>query len=79
VLEKEYLSPASGGNEPVPFDSLLNGWGQGTCILDNTTDCNYAYIQAAASSCKNPRTRLRIINSAGFAQFNISIDNHRCL
>eukprot|EP00775_Hariotina_reticulata_P010938 gene10938-11092_t len=79
VLLKEYLSPASQGNEPVPFDALLNGWGQGTCILNNTTDCTYAFVQAAASSCKNPKTRLRIINSSGFARFNISIDNHRMI
>jgi hypothetical protein len=77
VLLKQYLSPASQGDEPVPYTALLNGVGQGTCVLENTTDCTYAYVKAAPSTCKDPKTRLRIISASSFARFNFSIDNHR--
>ncbi|KAL4427900.1 hypothetical protein ABPG75_001989 [Micractinium tetrahymenae] len=75
-LMKEYLSPASGGNEPVPISALINGVGQANCTGEG---CRYAVIPARPGSCKHPSTILRLINTAGFAQFLFSVDGHRLI
>eukprot|EP00775_Hariotina_reticulata_P010675 gene10675-10834_t len=74
-----YLSPASGGDDPTPYGALMNGIGQATCVVGNATGCQYAYVKGVASSCKNPKTRIRLLNGGGYANFNISIDNHRLI
>lgn len=77
VLLKQYMSPASDGDEPTPYTALMNGLGQGYCVVTGAGNCSYSYIKGQASFCDNPKTKLRIINAGGFAVFNISIDNHR--
>lgn len=76
VLMREYLSPASGGNEPVPISALINGVGQANCT---GRGCRCAVIPAHPGSCKHPATLLRLINTAAFAQFQFSVDNHRLI
>lgn len=69
------------GNEPVPYDALLNFKGQGNLsATDKTEVSSYSLIKGVAATCTGPLTkmgRLRIINSGGFAVFKFSVDNHR--
>ncbi|PRW33210.1 multicopper oxidase [Chlorella sorokiniana] len=75
-LMKEYLTPASQGNEPVPITALMNGIGQGSC----TSNCGrYAVLPAAPGNCSLPGTRIRIYNQAAFAWFTVRIDGHRMM
>jgi hypothetical protein len=55
----------------------MNGIGQATCVVGNATGCDYTYVQGVASSCKNPKTRMRLLNAGGYSNFIFSIDNHR--
>lgn len=76
VLLDYYASPLSQGNEPVPYDSLMNFVGQGNAT---GSAASYAYIKGAAGFCNNPKTKLRIMDTGGFARFNVSVDNHRMI
>lgn len=62
--------------EPVPVSALINGVGQGNCT---GKACRYAVIPAHPGSCRRPATLLRLINTAGFAQFLFSVDRHRLI
>lgn len=59
------------------LQALLGGIGQGYCENTNATGCGYMYIKGEAGNCANPKTKLRLINSGGFAVFQVSIDKHR--
>lgn len=39
--------------------------------------CKYALLKGVASTCNNPKTKLRLINSGGLEVINVTIDNHR--
>jgi len=69
-LNKVYLSPTSGGDEPVPMSALINGVGQGNCT---GSKCRYLAFPAVPGTCQQGRTRLRIINTSGFAVFTIEV------
>lgn len=62
----------------MPYDALLNGLGTGYCEVTGASGCSYSYVKGVASHCSEPKTKMRFINMAGFAAFNISVDNHRC-
>lgn len=72
-LSKIYLSPASKGDEPVPMSALINGVGQGNCT---GSKCRYLAFPAVPGTCQQGRTKLRIINTSGFALFTLYIDGH---
>ncbi|KAJ3321862.1 ferroxidase fet3 [Blyttiomyces sp. JEL0837] len=70
------------GNEPVFNSSLINGRGQFDCSYlqqgppaTANLDCQRR-APAVIPVTQNQVTRLRIINTAGFAGYNFSIDNH---
>lgn len=67
-LVKVYLVPGDGA-EPVPVSALINGIGQGSC---KGSKCSYAVVPAVNGSCASGRTKLRLINTAGFAVFYFS-------
>eukprot|EP00775_Hariotina_reticulata_P005109 gene5109-5349_t len=56
--------------------TLINGVGQSSSCGKS---CKYAMVRGFASSCDNPRMRMRIINSGGGSIFNVSIDDHRMI
>lgn len=71
-----FLSPASGGNEPIPYSGLIDGHGSYPC--DNTTlPCDPQKQHPAAFHVeRGKRYRVRIINASAMAVFLFSIDGH---
>lgn len=57
--------------EPTPISALINGVGQDGC---KGSKCKYAVVPAQeGGTCDDPKTGLRLINEAGFAEFIVSI------
>lgn len=87
LLVNQFLVPESEGAEPVPDSALFNGIGQLGCrnalssgnpAFSKNPDCKYARLVAQrGGTCDSPTIRLRLINSAAFAAFNITVDGHR--
>jgi hypothetical protein len=65
-----YLSPASEGQEPIPSSALINSVGQGNCT---GSKCRYMAFPAVSGTCQQGRTKLRIINTSGFAMFTFQV------
>ncbi|KAJ3316614.1 hypothetical protein HDU76_001672 [Blyttiomyces sp. JEL0837] len=63
------------GNEPVFNSGLINGRGQFNCNFTDL-DCENVPPSLIQIPSGNVTTRLRIINTAGFAGFHFSIDGH---
>lgn len=71
-----FLSPASGGNEPIPFAGLINGHGSYPCA-NTTLPCDpHKQHPPALHVEKGKRYRVRIINASAMAVFLFSIDGH---
>ncbi|RIA97880.1 Multicopper oxidase [Glomus cerebriforme] len=76
-LLKSFLSPASGGDEPVPDNGLINGKNnfncsqapRGSTCVDNAGLAKFEFVHGK-------RYRLRIINTSAFSSFFFSIDKH---
>ncbi|KAF9435152.1 hypothetical protein BGZ76_006820 [Entomortierella beljakovae] len=77
-LLKHYLSPKSGGMEPVPNNGLINGKHTFNCSNVQPADlpCTEGE-RAVIHVVSNRRYRLRIINTSAAAPFLFSIDNHQ--
>jgi len=76
-----YLSPASGGNEPIPDSGLINNAGDYDCTNappGSNCNANRSNSQRYATFNVSPgkKYRLRIVNSAAFSMFKFSIDEH---
>ena len=57
--------------EPVPISALINGVGQLNCSAPGAR-CRYPVLPAArGGTCELPLTDIRIINTAGFAEFQV--------
>jgi FtsP/CotA-like multicopper oxidase with cupredoxin domain len=92
VLVREYLSPLSDGNEPVPQGAMINGVSQTPGCTPGGAGgdaCTFARVDAGPSAVACPpsgaeppgqasefATLLRIVNMAGMAAFRFSIDGH---
>lgn len=76
VNADNFLVTDDDGEEPVPNSVLINGVGQAYCGTSPSAVCSYAVLPAMAGTCKNPRTKIRIVNTAAFGPFNVTIDGH---
>lgn len=90
LLTSKYMTPASGGSEPVPDSALINSIGQTHDCLTGKGDkqCHYYHVTASLGSyaCSTTQdmhlssshlpTRLRLINGAALAAFNFSVERH---
>ncbi|KAJ3021920.1 UNVERIFIED_CONTAM: hypothetical protein HDU68_009405 [Siphonaria sp. JEL0065] len=73
-----YLSNVTnpGGNEPVWNSGLVNGIGQFDCSATNLK-CNTVVQPYTVQNVKaGSISRLRLVNTAGFAAFLVSVDGH---
>ncbi|KAF9092414.1 hypothetical protein BGX23_004341 [Mortierella sp. AD031] len=77
-----YLSPESEGTEPVPDSGVINGRGTFDCSGDSQAlfptgnKCTDGAPMSVFDFKPGTTYRVRIINSGGFADFQLSIDNH---
>jgi iron transport multicopper oxidase len=70
VLNKFFLSPESGGDEPTPDSALINGVGNYYCQAPN---CESFYDTKIVNG---KAKKFRFINESAMAVFHISIDHH---
>ncbi|KAJ3086747.1 hypothetical protein HK102_012568 [Quaeritorhiza haematococci] len=77
VLMERYLNGTLNpdGDEPVFQSGLINGRGQFDCSATSLT-CKRV-TPSVFPVTPHSKTRLRIVNTAGFAAFLFSIDNHK--
>lgn len=72
-----FLSPASGGNEPIPYSGLINGHGSFNCS-NTKLPCDPKKQHPAVITVKRgKRYRFRIINTSAMAVFYFSIQGHK--
>lgn len=74
-----YLVPDNENSEPLPDNGLINGFNYFNCSLysaDSGHTCFDNNTYAVLTLDPNTRTRLRLINTGAFAEFQLSIDNH---
>jgi len=72
----EFLTPASGGQEPNPDSTLINGVGFFDC-RQTTLPCTQLSRKAGTYTVvPGKRYRLRIINMSALVDMHFSIDNH---
>ncbi|KAK4234026.1 multicopper like protein [Achaetomium macrosporum] len=74
-----YLAPDNENTEPIPDNGLVNGVGYFNCSMygaDSGYTCYDNSTYAVLSLDVNTRTRLRLINTGAFAEFDVSADNH---
>lgn len=71
-----FLSPASGGNEPIPFSGLINGHGRYPCA-NTTLPCDPQKQHPPVFKVeRGKRYRVRMINTSAMAVFFFSIEGH---
>ncbi|RFU25470.1 hypothetical protein B7463_g10872, partial [Scytalidium lignicola] len=77
ALLPQYLANNRENNEPVPDGALINGANVRDCsgVPSRKCDNSSAYIPAF-NLAPNQNHRLRIINTAAMAEFQIQIDEH---
>lgn len=72
-----FLSPDSGGNEPIPYSGLINGRGSYNCSY-TTLPCDPKKQSPAVFNVqRGKRYRVRIINTSAMAVFDFSIQGHK--
>ncbi|KAH8902464.1 multicopper like protein [Coniochaeta sp. PMI_546] len=75
----KYLVPDNENSEPVPDNGLINGFNYFNCS-SYSSDSGYTCFDNSTYTVltldPNTRTRLRLINTGAFAEFQLSIDNH---
>lgn len=72
-----FLSPASGGNEPIPYSGLINGKGSYNCSY-TTLPCDPNEQHPAVFNVeRGKRYRVRIVNTSAMAVFYFSIQGHK--
>lgn len=79
---QDFLSTKNpGGVEPIPDSGLINNLGTFDCTLPTYgMTCNsYQPLFATTPFVPGRRYRIRLINTSGIANFNVSIDNHKML
>jgi len=72
-----FLSPASDGNEPIPFSVLMNGRGAYPC-QNTTLPCDPTkQIPQVFRVESGKRYRIRVINTSAITTFIFSIPGHK--
>lgn len=72
-----FLSPASGGNEPIPYSGLINGHGSFNCSYTALPCDPRKQHPAVFTVRRGKRYRVRIINTSAMAVFFFSIQGHK--
>ena len=78
LLLSQFLSPASEGNEPIPDTGLINGINTFNCssITGHDDACMGTGQRATFQVEPGKKYRIRVINTATFANFRFSVDEH---
>ncbi|KAJ3319438.1 ferroxidase fet3 [Boothiomyces sp. JEL0866] len=78
ILAANYLNDTlnPNGNEPVWSAGLINGNGRYNCTATESSNCNSNHPLSQFTFKAGKRYRLRFINMAAFATFNVSIAGH---
>ncbi|KAJ9161588.1 Multicopper like protein [Coniochaeta hoffmannii] len=74
-----YLVPDNENSEPLPDNGLINGFNYFNCSLyssDSGRTCFDNNTYSIFTLDPNTRTRVRLINTGAFAEFQLSVDNH---
>ncbi|KAB5523108.1 multicopper like protein [Coniochaeta sp. 2T2.1] len=71
-----YLVPDNENSEPIPDNGLINGFNCSSCPEGSGRTCYDNNTYSVLTLDPSTRTRLRLINTGAFAEFQLSIDNH---